>query len=215
MLGDLCYFSFVNNLRNYIECWMSKSNYLLMYWQSTFPLQKRLGPQPCPKSNPYAINGGDTCCLYYRQRYDAGSCPGNNMTSIDDPVECCVGGHIPCPNTNGGCKNHPLAHGKIIWMNLFVHLKKSWLTSFSEYCPAFPKFRRVESDIGYFLDVSTDGLMTAPDATEHCRTAFSTPSYLPKIDTPKSMAELLTSIQFFTGKKDFCTSQICVFTKID
>ena len=42
--------------------------------------------------------------------------------------------------------------------------------------------------------------MTAPDAEEHCRKAFGTPAHLPFLDSPESVAELLTSIQFFTGE---------------
>ena len=71
------------------------------------------GPQPCPTSNPYAINDGASCCKFYRQRYDATSCPGNNLTAINDPVECCTDGYIDCPRQFGGCKDHPLAYGKI------------------------------------------------------------------------------------------------------
>ena len=69
-------------------------------------------PVPCPFTNPYAINGGMSCCKFYRQRYDATNCPGNNETSVTDPTECCTDGFIDCPDQTNGCKNNPLANGK-------------------------------------------------------------------------------------------------------
>ena len=68
-------------------------------------------PIPCPPTNPYAINGGQSCCKFYRQRNDPTLCPGNNHTSLTEPVECCADGYINCPDTDNGCKNYALANG--------------------------------------------------------------------------------------------------------
>ena len=70
----------------------------------------------------------------------------------------------------------------------------------SEFCPAFPDFKRLESDIAYYMDEPAVGKMTAADAVEYCRTSFSSPSYLPKFKAPVELAEVLTSVHLFTGK---------------
>ena len=69
-----------------------------------------VAPVPYPFTNPYAINGGLDCCKFYRKHYDAVNCLSSNATSISDPLACCTGGHIACPDLENGCKNHPLAH---------------------------------------------------------------------------------------------------------
>ena len=76
-----------------------------------------------------------------------------------------------------------------------------WRGFLLEVCPAFPSFRRLDSDIGYFLDVPGTGKMTAQAAIDYSKTTFAEgPTALPSFKTQEALAEVLTTISMTTGR---------------
>ncbi len=67
--------------------------------------------ESCPRTHPWALEGGTKCCRSPRRRQDPLLCPAsseakNPVLGFADPVTCCVDSDtVPCPSPFGACSS--------------------------------------------------------------------------------------------------------------